>query len=174
MHVQENYLYAAGSDSSIRDTSKRLLQSEAVPAADNQDELLVAPDHFERAADEQRFPNSVRDRHTLLSSAYAEVNQASKPNTLSQELCRPGFRVQFKSYAKSNVGDHIEYAMCVQSLEGPRHSWVVYKRYTDFVQLHDSLSALFRQQLSKKAISKSDQVLPVIPPKIGSQDESEL
>lgn len=52
---------------------------------------------------------------------------------------RPIFRVQMKRYQQSNVGDHIEYEMCVQSLEGPRQTWLVYKRYTDFGMLHDQL-----------------------------------
>lgn len=56
---------------------------------------------------------------------------------------RPSFRVQFKKFGKSNVGDYIEYTLCIQCLEGPRQSWLIHKRYTDFVKLHQRLIPMF-------------------------------
>ena len=50
------------------------------------------------------------------------------------------FRVQFKRWIFSNVGDFIEYEMIVQALEGSRCIWAITKRYTDFVKLNQDLA----------------------------------
>ena len=50
----------------------------------------------------------------------------------------------------SNVGDFIEYEMAVQSLEGSRPVWVVSKRYTDFVKLHEHLTPYFKECMDLK------------------------
>jgi hypothetical protein len=56
------------------------------------------------------------------------------------------FRVQFKKWIFSNVGDFIEYEMVVQALEGSRFIWVTTKRYTDFVKFHEDLSIYIRMK----------------------------
>jgi len=76
--------------------------------------------------------------------------------------------------------------MIIQSLEGSRRSWVISKRYTDFVNLHEALTPYFRIQISigknkkavvadkQKNISRTEQILPVLPSKISGQTTSEL
>jgi len=56
------------------------------------------------------------------------------------------FRVQFKRWIYSNVGDFIEYEMIVQALEGSRSIWAVTKRYTDFVKLNQDLTYYLKMQ----------------------------
>jgi len=60
--------------------------------------------------------------------------------SVENKLSRPMFRVQFKQWIYSNVGDFIEYEMIVQALEGSRFIWAITKRYTDFVTLNEDLS----------------------------------
>ena len=60
--------------------------------------------------------------------------------SVENKLCRPMFRVQFKQWIYSNVGDFIEYEMIVQALEGSRFIRAITKRYTDFVTLNEDLS----------------------------------
>lgn len=61
-------------------------------------------------------------------------------NNEENKLVRPMFRVQFKQWIYSNVGDFIEYEMIVQALEGSRFIWAITKRYTDFVTLNEDFS----------------------------------
>lgn len=108
-----------------------------------------------------------------------------------QMFNRAQFRVQFKKWQHSNIGDYIEYEILVQALEGQRSSWVVYNRYTDFVKLHEELLPFFRLQISNqsqrqsmrvkargsiidKPISKTEQVVPLLPSKITKQTSVEL
>ena len=91
---------------------------------------------------------------------------------LSQNLIRPQFTIQFKQWRPSNFGDYIEYEMIVQVLEGTRQTWMISKRYTDFVKLNEILSPYFRIQLNKK--SKQTNILPMLPPKISGQTDMEL
>jgi hypothetical protein len=65
-------------------------------------------------------------------------------NLFDKKLNRPMFRVQFKRWIFSNVGDFIEYEMIVQALEGSRNIWALTKRYTDFVKLHEDFGIYFR------------------------------
>jgi len=63
----------------------------------------------------------------------------------------------------------------MQTLEGSRRCWVVSKRYTDFVKLHDALSPVFRIQIDpKSSISVTEKVLPILPTKISGQSEAAL
>jgi hypothetical protein len=75
--------------------------------------------------------------------------------------------------------------MIIQSLEGSRRSWIISKRYTDFVNLHEALTPYFRIQISmgknkkampdkQKNISRTEQILPVLPSKISGQTTQEL
>jgi hypothetical protein len=101
--------------------------------------------------------------------------------------------VQFKRWKKSNFGDFIEYEIMVQSLEGQRPTWLINKRYTDFVKLHEMLSPFFRLQIQAnqktvsqpptklsrasshyKPISITEQIVPILPPKIAYQSEVDL
>ena len=102
---------------------------------------------------------------------------------------RPSFRVQFKKWQQSNFGDYIEYEILVQSLEGQRNTWMIYKRYTDFVKLHEVLNPFFRLQIQaneqrksmvarkkkdgtrSQPISQTDQIVPILPPKISKQSK---
>jgi hypothetical protein len=83
-------------------------------------------------------------------------------------LRRPMFRIQFKKWHHSNFGDYIEYEMVIQQLEGSRRAWVISKRYTDFVNLHEALIPYFKRQVetsrkSKLKISNTEQILPILP-----------
>ena len=71
------------------------------------------------------------------------MNEGILPK-LTNKLSRPSFRVQFKKWLYSNVGDFIEYEMIFQSLEGSRPLWTTSKRYTDFVKLHEKLTTVFK------------------------------
>jgi len=66
--------------------------------------------------------------------------------------------------------------MTVQSLEGTRPIWVLNKRYTDFVKLHEKLLPNFRQELVRRANLSMGQnaFLPTLPPKISGQTDLEL
>ena len=60
-------------------------------------------------------------------------------------------------------------------MEGSRRCWVVSKRYTDFVKLHDALSPVFRIQIDpKSSISVTEKILPILPTKISGQSEAAL
>jgi len=69
--------------------------------------------------------------------------------------------------------------MVVQQLEGSRKVWVISKRYTDFVNLHEALIPYFKRQVetSKKKtmnISSTEQILPILPQKISGQQDDQL
>ena len=87
---------------------------------------------------------------------------------MEPNLGRSSFRVQFKKWHFSNFGDYIEYEMVVQQLEGPRKVWMISKRYTDFVNLHEALIPYFKRQVEttkKKSlnISSTERILPILP-----------
>lgn len=73
-------------------------------------------------------------------------NSVSVPPKYKEEplFGRAQFRMQFKKWHHSNFGDYIEYEMIVQQLEGSRKAWVISKRYTDFVNLHEDLIPVFK------------------------------
>jgi hypothetical protein len=70
----------------------------------------------------------------------------------------------------------------VQLLEGARPCWSVYKRYSDFIQLHEALVPEFKKSiddfqadLANSGRGSSLQlVVPILPPKIHKQSEQEL
>ena len=92
---------------------------------------------------------------------------------------RPSFRVQIKSWRKSNLGNYIEYLMIVQVLEGPRRTWYSIRRYTDFVKLHESLLPVMKVQMSLNSPqlavrNESSSAIPVLPAKIMREDDQSL
>lgn len=78
---------------------------------------------------------------------------------------RAPFGVKFLSWQLSNIGDYIEYVIEIQYLEGTGPKWVIYRRYSDFLALHDSLQEFF-ENLKKKDPKFQE---PAAPPQIEKQ-----
>lgn len=106
-------------------------------------------------------------------SSYSDRNNIN-PEDKIRYSPRPQFRIQMKKWQQSNFGDFIEFQVVIQSLEAERPIWTLFKRYTDFVKLHDSLLPFFKNNIAKeKSLWKdSTAALPMLPGKI--QDQSEL
>lgn len=90
-----------------------------------------------KSLDEKKFFMYEKDIHMTFEEDYVKAGSFLAKNDPSKILIRPSFRAQIKKWQNSNIGDYIEYQICMQALEGQRRNWVICKRYTDFVKLHE-------------------------------------
>jgi len=63
-----------------------------------------------------------------------------------KSLVGAAFIAKVTDYRQSNKGDYIEYEIEVEYYEGAGSKWTVYKRYSDFLELHDRLQGYFQRK----------------------------
>ena len=56
---------------------------------------------------------------------------------------RVAFIINFTNWELSNQGDYIEYEIEIEYKEGEGKKWIILRRYSEFVHLHESLTDFF-------------------------------
>jgi hypothetical protein len=122
-------------------------------------------------------PNEIIMNEFLYQNgSFSGSSSSSEGLKFKHTIIDPNLRVVVESFANSEFGNFIEYRLVVLLKEGARQSWPVYKRYSDFVKLHESLLGVFRNQLLRQScIQKSNMIVPILPQmivgtKTGSSD----
>ena len=110
-------------------------------------------------------------------------------NQLHEELIAQQFplTIKFLMWQDSNIGNYIEFKMQVTYREGldninwsmasphssleshnqtsnPGNTWIIYKRYSNFVDLHEALMPFFKAEAIQP---------PLLPPRISNEQNSQ-
>lgn len=104
----------------------------------------------------------IKQKTTFQISKYELIDDYISPTNAAATQKLTHFSIQILKWQQSSHGDFIEYMIEVTYLESQGSKWVIFKRYSDFVDLHESLTDLFSKKQEANLLEK----IPELPPQI--------
>ena len=115
-----------------------------------------------------------------MKSSLNSSDQVFEPaNITKKRIETSSFSVQFITSDVSNSGLYIEFKFAFQHCELNQEpsQWFIFKRYSDFLKLHNSLLPIFRKQTSLDKVerySMTTQEVPIQPTVVNDQSKEQL